>query len=53
MPMDPTMDGSRLCGHTCVMEHTENEFGHNISMVSVSASSQGRQFFVGNRRHWI
>lgn len=53
MPMDHKMDGSRLCGHTCVMEHVENEFGHNISMVSISASSQGRQFFVGNRRHWI
>lgn len=32
-----TMDGSGLC----VLEQGENEFGHNISMVSTSASSQG------------
>lgn len=48
--MDHTMDGSRLCGHTCVLEHVEKEFGHNISTVSTSASSQGSQFSTGNHR---
>lgn len=43
MYMDCTTDSSRLRGHTCVMEHTgvENEFGHNISVVSTLASNQG------------
>lgn len=39
MSMDHTADGSCLWGHICVLELVENEFGHNISMVSVSAPS--------------
>lgn len=50
--MAHTIDGSRFCGHICVLERMENEFGHNISVVSVSASSQGGQLFVGNHRLW-
>lgn len=40
--MAHTKDGSCFCGHICILEQVENEFGHNISVISVSASSQGR-----------